>query len=335
MYLNKTVGENMNTFWKFNRCLLFFLLGAFCSLALAEGNYTTKNALTYRVRYVIDIRNIDYPALDYSLKFPLFQTRELPPYQKLSSMQVSSNRVRLIQTAENTAAVINFKRLEPGRGNHLEISYTFVNMAIDYDLSPVTGSSVVDSEYLKAGPNIESTAIPIITLAREVTAGENTYMEKAKRLFEYVNSNLEYVSWSGDQHSALQTLRRGWGSCDDYSLLYIALCRAVGIPARYVSGYRFSPREVKRREIELEPFAHAWVEINLPGKGWITVDPTYIYTVNGKKTVNHDFFGRITNDDRHLFFSYSREQERTISWNYETARPAKVNTDFHIYIREE
>lgn len=325
----------MNTLQKIYRCILIFLLCAYFSLTGAEGNYTTKDSLVYRVRYVIDIKNANQPAIDYSLKFPLFFTKELPPYQKLSSMQVNSNRVHLLQTANNTTAVITFSRLEPGQSNHSEISYTFVNTAIDYDLSSVTGSSIVDSQYLKAEPNIESTATPIITLAREITAGENTFMEKAKRLFEYVNSNLEYVNWSDDPHSALQTLRRGRGSCDDYSLLYIALCRAVGIPARYVSGYRFNPREVHRREVELEPFAHAWVEINLLGKGWITVDPTYIYTVNGKKTVNYDFYGRILSDDRHLFFSYSREQARTITWNYETTHPTKVTTDFHIFIRKE
>jgi transglutaminase/protease-like cytokinesis protein 3 len=283
----------------------------------------------------VDIQNSKQPVLDYTLKFPLFTTLDLPPYQKLISFQVQPREIQLLKNNTDMTALLTFNRLKSGQSTQAEILYTFVNSAIIYDLPSIIGNSFVDSQYLKSEVGVESTSSQIVTLAGKITNGAVTQLEKAKRLFAFVNNNLQYTNQSDDPHSALQTLKRGWGSCEDYSLLYIALCRAVEIPARYISGYRFSSREVGRREVELDPFAHAWVEINLPGTGWITVDPTYTYTVNNIKKVNYDFFGQIMGDDRHLFFSYSRQQERTVTWNYESTHPAEVTTDFHIFIRKE
>jgi Transglutaminase-like enzymes, putative cysteine proteases len=323
------------TLRKIRHYLFLFLVCAFCSNVFAGQNDIITNALVYRVRYRIDIQNANQPALDYSLKFPLFSTQDLPPYQKLVSLKVNSPAAP-IQVVNNLTGKLSLPILKPGQRIHSEITYTFANYAIDYPLSTLEANDdiTVNSDYLREESAIESNSSQIVKLAQQVTDGAATQLDKAKRLFAYVNSNLQYTQ--GDNtHSALQTLRQGGGSCEDFSLLYIALCRAVGIPARYVSGYRFSPGEVGWREMDLDPFAHAWAEINLAGTGWVTVEPTYVYTVNNVKKVNYDFFGRILDDDRHLFFSYSRQQERTVTWNYESGHPPKVTTDFHIFITEE
>jgi len=64
------------------------------------------------------------------------------------------------------------------------------------------------------------------------------------------------------------------GVCQDYAHLLLALCRAVGLPARYVCGYVYDAR---RGEIIGGHASHAWCEIWLPGHGWTGLDPT-----NGK-----------------------------------------------------
>ena len=51
----------------------------------------------------------------------------------------------------------------------------------------------------------------------------------------------------------------------------LGMCRSVGIPARYVSGYFFNQR---RQPNEVEA-SHAWVEIMIPGFGWAAFDPTH------------------------------------------------------------
>ena len=71
----------------------------------------------------------------------------------------------------------------------------------------------------------------------------------------------------------LQTLNRRSGSCRDLANVLAEAARMLGLGARIVSGYLFDP------ENELTGSAgagstHAWVEIYLPGAGWITFDPT-------------------------------------------------------------
>ena len=67
-------------------------------------------------------------------------------------------------------------------------------------------------------------------------------------------------------------LRERRGVCQDFSHIMIALCRAWGIPARYVSGYLFTDRDSGDRS---DPDAtHAWVEVFLPSLRWVGFDPT-------------------------------------------------------------
>jgi transglutaminase-like putative cysteine protease len=63
------------------------------------------------------------------------------------------------------------------------------------------------------------------------------------------------------------TLRAG--VCQDFAHLFIAVARAMGVPARYVSGYIHSPGE---REATA---SHAWAEAWVPGLGWIGFDATH------------------------------------------------------------
>lgn len=71
----------------------------------------------------------------------------------------------------------------------------------------------------------------------------------------------------GPAHLPEHTLLQKKGTCRDFAVLMIAICQALGIAARFVSGYCFgSPRQA----YEL----HAWVEVYLPGGGWRAFDPT-------------------------------------------------------------
>lgn len=64
-------------------------------------------------------------------------------------------------------------------------------------------------------------------------------------------------------------LRRG--VCQDFAHVHLGLCRSLGMPARYVSGYFFNPT---RKPDEAEA-SHAWIEVWLPGYGWAAYDPTH------------------------------------------------------------
>lgn len=65
-------------------------------------------------------------------------------------------------------------------------------------------------------------------------------------------------------------VRTGVGVCQDYTHAMLALCRLLGIPSRYVSGYL---ETAPGRNLGSDA-SHAWVEAYLPGSGWVGFDPT-------------------------------------------------------------
>ncbi len=68
-----------------------------------------------------------------------------------------------------------------------------------------------------------------------------------------------------------RTLAAGRGACRDAAVLFMDCCRAVGLPARFVSGYQAGDRENPGDAHDL----HAWAEACLPGAGWLGFDPTH------------------------------------------------------------
>jgi len=65
------------------------------------------------------------------------------------------------------------------------------------------------------------------------------------------------------------TLSRGIGSCRDFATLFIDACHTLGLAARFVSGYLFSPTLLQGQGA-----THAWSEVYLPGAGWKGFDST-------------------------------------------------------------
>jgi len=70
----------------------------------------------------------------------------------------------------------------------------------------------------------------------------------------------------------VSTLEMGKGSCRDFALLMMEAARSLGLAARFVSGYLYVPASDGRRVGG--GATHAWLEIYLPGAGWMEFDPT-------------------------------------------------------------
>lgn len=72
-------------------------------------------------------------------------------------------------------------------------------------------------------------------------------------------------------------LASGAGVCQDYAHVAVAMCRSIGIPARYVSGYLFAASDETGEDTAedvVEVQTHAWFEAAVPGLGWMALDPT-------------------------------------------------------------
>lgn len=93
----------------------------------------------------------------------------------------------------------------------------------------------------------------------------------ARALMEAIFRSVKYERGATDvKTTADDVIRLGRGVCQDFAHLMIAACRCQGIPARYVSGYLYDPAFFGDSAA-----THAWVDVFIPGQGWVSLDPTH------------------------------------------------------------
>jgi transglutaminase-like putative cysteine protease len=94
-------------------------------------------------------------------------------------------------------------------------------------------------------------------------------LDRAHLLSAAVAEAIAYAPGVTHAHTtAAEALEIGQGVCQDHAHALIALARAAGLPARYVTGYLFA-----REEGEPHEASHAWAEIFIEGLGWVGFDP--------------------------------------------------------------
>lgn len=139
-------------------------------------------------------------------------------------------------------------------------------LPIDYPASVLSDLQ----PYFHRYGSTSSVAPAIAQLAQEVhqaVAGESVAFlgELNQRIYQ----NCEHtIRETGSPFPAALTWSQKLGSCRDLSVLFMEACRALGLAARFVSGYQEGDPNQEKRDL------HAWVEVYLPGAGWRGYDPT-------------------------------------------------------------
>ncbi len=105
-------------------------------------------------------------------------------------------------------------------------------------------------------------------LGQEAVVGAEDDLERAHRIARAVAEAIAYKPGVTHAHTtAAEALALGEGVCQDHAHAIIAAARAVGMPARYVSGYLHTTEDGTPHEA-----AHAWAEVHVPAIGWIGFD---------------------------------------------------------------
>jgi hypothetical protein len=136
--------------------------------------------------------------------------------------------------------------------------------------------------YTSSQRGIESDDARIRKLARQIVGQERNVYKQVLRIQSWVQQNVLYPDLSTVYpDDALLCIDQGVGDCAGQSKVFVALCRALGIPARSVSGLLPFQHGVG----ELEAFGprvawfdrnlsvHVWVEVYLPPLGWVQAEP--------------------------------------------------------------
>ena len=110
-------------------------------------------------------------------------------------------------------------------------------------------------------------------MAVDVRADSQDVFQTAYQIMEFIYENYEYcVSTTTVETHANEVLQNKRGVCQDFAHAAIALCRCLGIPARYVSGYFYDATQ--DQSMRGAGASHAWLEVMVNGYGWFGLDPT-------------------------------------------------------------
>jgi transglutaminase-like putative cysteine protease len=102
-------------------------------------------------------------------------------------------------------------------------------------------------------------------------APDGDLVEHLTRLTRHLHDFFTYRPSATEIDTPLdEFVRARAGVCQDYTHAMLALCRRIGIPARYVSGYLETGAGLTLGS----DASHAWIEAYLPGSGWVGFDPT-------------------------------------------------------------
>jgi transglutaminase-like putative cysteine protease len=160
---------------------------------------------------------------------------------------------------------------------------------------------------------VQSDHPKILEKAREIVGDTTNAWEAAKKLNEWVRANMR-STFSARFTNALEVLENLEGDCTEHSVLFIALARAVGIPAREVAGLVYV--DAGKPAFYFHQWAKVWV-----GK-WVDMDPTFGQTtvdVTHIKLGEGDLF-----DLAHIIPIIGRLKIRLVSEEAHNQAPASV-----------
>ncbi len=138
------------------------------------------------------------------------------------------------------------------------------------ELSAVPGASEQPGEReesLAPSATIDSDHATIRLAAQQIVKADDSEQARVAALVDYVARTVE-DSYESNLGTASQVLARKSGDCSEHTLLFVALARAAGLPAREISGLVYAS------DLERSFVWHAWAEVLVDGR-WVAVDPTF------------------------------------------------------------
>ncbi len=199
-------------------------------------------------------------------------------------------------------------------GKNLSLGYLAVveTRDLNYFILPewVKGLEAIPADiraaYTKDGTKLMVNDPVVRDLVKQIVGNEKNPFWIAFKIHKYLHENIAYER-TGGWNAAPVILKRGTGSCSEFSFAFIALARAAGLPARYEAGV-----VVRQDEGSVDEVYHRWPQVYLPPFGWVPVDPS-----KGKPATPYEVatsFGSLS----HRFFvtTHGGGDSAYLGWTY-------------------
>lgn len=257
-------------------CLLVVLLAFFLPLASAQANelfdyhgltldlLITNNfkVMPTSADYFIDFVSAKltwYPKEDYRQEIEFITTEPEAAFKDDEGFLFEWDK-----PAQNDFFIEQKSRI------NTKSDFVYVQEKVDFpliDLDPSYSAYLVPRDIIDITEEIKQKA-------SELVQGEDDLYSAVFKIARWVEQNVEYnlsTITSEANQKASWVLENKRGVCDEITSIFIAMCRSLGIPARFVTGISYS--NINLQNDGWGP--HGWAEVYFPGFGWVPFDVTY------------------------------------------------------------
>lgn len=265
-----------------------------------SASFGKHQVLNFKLKYQIE--NTSFLTTSYDIALPL----DIKGVQQVSLDSINPKPIR-ISIDEDGNPIATFK-VSPK--NKLEIETRGSARISGRQINPEFGGKFeglpkdLVSKYTREQKFWETNSSDIRTLANSLKDESLTVTQNAQKIYAYITTNMKYDFDILENNASVSRLgakqamnNKDNATCMEFSDVFIATARAMGIPAREINGYAFTSDETSKPiSVRLNggDVLHSWAEFYDPYYGWVQVDPTW------GSTSNMDYFTKL--DTNHFAF---------------------------------
>jgi transglutaminase-like putative cysteine protease len=164
------------------------------------------------------------------------------------------------------------------------LSYAYCPDLKDEDAKPLAAGAISDEYLAERPPHIVFTP-EVRAIVERVVGDEKNPLVKARRIFRYVCENMKWcpeVEYAIIPNLSDKGIKAKRGDCGVHAMMFITLCRAAGIPARWQTGWESKPGDSNM---------HDWAEFYVEPWGWLPCDTSYGFQKSDDPQIREFYFG--------------------------------------------
>ena len=237
-----------------------------------EQMYSLSDTRRARVEYLWALNNYG-PGQVTDLTLNIALPMELPNQKLLTDPAFSTLPSKVAQDRwDQACAVLNLGSVPSGTKATLTYSVEAEVSAIRYLIIPENTGTLEDipagirKKYTADSSRYRINSPYIRKTVKKIVGDEKNPYWIGRKIYDFIIDSLEYEMVGGWDIPEV-VLKRGSGSCSEYTYSYVALCRAAGLPARYQGSI-----VVRGDDASIDKAFHRWAQIYLPNYGWVPVD---------------------------------------------------------------
>jgi transglutaminase-like putative cysteine protease len=262
------------------------------------GSKTYRNRKTYVIRYSVEIKNVKASGpSDLFLWVP--RPAESDSQRGVSVINVSRQPEILDYSGamlHHLSGVSGTKPILVSHDFSLD-AYETRTVAKPESIKPPPKDSPYLALYARPEPAVPSDAKAVAEAAAAIFGKEKNPWRQARLAYDWVGARIR-LERTDDRSTALSALSARRADAYGMAMLYVALLRYAGIPARPVAGVSVDAARTAR--------THYWAEFRIEGIGWVPADPAFGYGPGGEAAPSAParegmnatdfYFGNVDND---------------------------------------